>query len=91
MARRAPDASAGPAVRALVVDDEPSAREVVLTLLAEFPGVRVVGEATNGREAVELVRRLENPRLVADPPPYRPSPVLRGPLHLPVEIDGVRD
>jgi cytochrome P450 len=38
---------------------------------------------------VELVRRLGNPRLAADPPPYRPSPVLRGPIHLPVEIDGV--
>ncbi|MDX3074067.1 cytochrome P450 [Streptomyces sp. MI02-7b] len=33
----------------------------------------------------ELVRRLERPRLVADPPPYRPSPVLRGPLHLDIE------
>ncbi len=37
----------------------------------------------------ELARRLENPRLVADPPPYRPNPVLRGPLHLPVDIDGI--
>jgi cytochrome P450 len=37
----------------------------------------------------ELARRLKNPRLVADPPPYRPNPVLRGPLHLLVEIDGV--
>ncbi len=36
-----------------------------------------------------LARRLVNPRLVEDPPPYRPSPVLRGPIHLPVEIDGV--
>ncbi|GHA72220.1 MULTISPECIES: cytochrome P450 [Streptomyces] len=33
----------------------------------------------------ELVRRLVRPRLVADPPPYRPSPVLRGPIHLDVE------
>ena len=37
----------------------------------------------------ELARRLENPRLVADPPPYRPNPVLRGPLHLPVRFDGM--
>jgi cytochrome P450 len=37
----------------------------------------------------ELARRLENPRLAADPPPYRPNPVLRGPLHLPVEFDHV--
>lgn len=33
----------------------------------------------------ELVRRLDRPRLVADPPPYRHSPVLRGPIHLHVE------
>jgi cytochrome P450 len=37
----------------------------------------------------ELARRLVNPRLVADPPPYRPSPVLRGPRHLQVEYDTV--
>jgi cytochrome P450 len=33
----------------------------------------------------ELVRRLDRPRLVADPPPYRRSPVLRGPVHLHIE------
>jgi cytochrome P450 len=38
----------------------------------------------------ELVRRLEQPRLVVDPPPYRPSPLLRGPEHLLIEVDGVR-
>ncbi|MFJ3662371.1 cytochrome P450 [Streptomyces sp. NPDC090119] len=38
----------------------------------------------------ELARRLENPRLVADPPPYRPNAVLRGPRHLPLAIDGLR-
>ncbi|WP_426513598.1 cytochrome P450 [Dactylosporangium sp. McL0621] len=38
----------------------------------------------------ELARRLEHPRLLADPPPYRPNPVLRGPRHLPVALDGVR-
>uniref|UniRef100_UPI0010419198 cytochrome P450 n=1 Tax=Candidatus Protofrankia californiensis TaxID=1839754 RepID=UPI0010419198 len=37
----------------------------------------------------ELARRLKNPRLVADPPPYRPNPTLRGPRHLLVEFDGV--
>ncbi|MER6682711.1 cytochrome P450 [Streptomyces olivaceoviridis] len=36
----------------------------------------------------ELVRRLHRPRLVADPPPYRPSPILRGPIHLDVEQGG---
>ncbi|MFF2957962.1 cytochrome P450 [Streptomyces sp. NPDC057963] len=33
----------------------------------------------------ELVRRLTRPRLVADPPPYRRSPILRGPIHLHIE------
>jgi cytochrome P450 len=38
----------------------------------------------------ELARRLDNPRLATDPPPYRPNSVLRGPRHLLVDIDGVR-
>ncbi|MGW7406187.1 cytochrome P450 [Streptomyces sp. NPDC054833] len=33
----------------------------------------------------ELARRLYGPSLVADPPPYRRSPVLRGPIHLHIE------
>ncbi|MEU9126434.1 cytochrome P450 [Streptomyces sp. NPDC048506] len=33
----------------------------------------------------ELVRRLDRPSLVADPPPYRRSPILRGPIHLHIE------
>jgi cytochrome P450 len=36
-----------------------------------------------------LAHRLENPRLVADPPSDRASPGPRGPRHLPVGIDGV--
>jgi cytochrome P450 len=38
----------------------------------------------------ELVRRLVNPRLVADPPEYRPSPILRGPRHLLIEVDDIK-
>jgi cytochrome P450 len=38
----------------------------------------------------ELAQRLDNPRLLADPPPYRLSAILRGPRHLPVGYDGVR-
>ena len=37
-----------------------------------------------------LARRLDNPRLLDDPPPYRPSPILRGPRHLGVQVDGIR-
>jgi cytochrome P450 len=35
----------------------------------------------------ELLRRLAQPRLVADPPPYRPSPLLRGPERLLIEVE----
>ncbi|MEU2713102.1 cytochrome P450 [Streptomyces sp. NPDC007205] len=38
----------------------------------------------------ELARRLENPRLVEDPPPYRRNAVLRGPRHLNIAFDGLR-
>ena len=38
-----------------------------------------------------LASRLDNPRLVEDPPPYRPSPVLRGPIHLPVAYNTRRN
>lgn len=37
-----------------------------------------------------LASRLDNPRLVEDPPPYQPSPVLRGPRHLRVAYDARR-
>ncbi|MFD6996000.1 cytochrome P450 [Streptomyces mirabilis] len=39
----------------------------------------------------EFVRRVENPRLVEDPPPYRHNQIFRGPRHLLVDIDGIRD
>jgi cytochrome P450 len=38
----------------------------------------------------ELLRRLMQPRLVADPPPYRTSPLLRGPAHLFIDVEGMR-
>jgi cytochrome P450 len=39
----------------------------------------------------EFVRRAQNPRLVVDPPPYRRNQIFRGPRHVMVDIDGVRD
>jgi cytochrome P450 len=38
----------------------------------------------------ELVSRLKGPRLLQDPPPYRRSPILRGPRHLPLAIAGIK-
>ena len=39
----------------------------------------------------EFVRRVKNPRLVVDPPPYRHNQIFRGPRHVMVDIDGVSD
>lgn len=47
-----------PALRALVVDDEPLGRERLRTLLADDPEVEIVGECADGRGAVEAVRDL---------------------------------
>ena len=37
-----------------------------------------------------FLRRVENPRLVEDPPPYRISQVFRGPRHVFVDFDEIR-
>jgi Cytochrome P450 len=38
----------------------------------------------------ELTRRLADPRLLQDPPPYRVNPILRGPRYLPLGIEAIR-
>lgn len=52
--------------RALVVDDEPAAREAVVALLADFPAIEVAGEAASGDEAVAAARRLRPDLLFLD-------------------------
>ncbi len=42
-------------MKALVVDDEPLARERLRALLGDIEGIEVVGESGNGREAIEAV------------------------------------
>ncbi len=50
-------------IRVLVVDDHPVVRRGIKSLLAEEEGIDVVGEAVNGREAVEQVETL-NPDVI---------------------------
>jgi len=52
--------------RAVVADDEPVAREAVVTLLAEQPALELVGEAGSGDEAVAVVRRAKPDLLFLD-------------------------
>jgi two-component system, LytTR family, response regulator len=50
-------------LRALIVDDEPLARERISTLLARHPDVEIAGECATGRKAVATIRK-ERPDLV---------------------------
>ncbi len=50
-------------VRALIVDDEPLAREGIRMRLKQSPDIEVIGECGNGREAAEAILR-EVPDLV---------------------------
>ncbi|MFE4518702.1 response regulator [Kitasatospora sp. NPDC056783] len=47
------------ALRVIVVDDHTVMRAGVVALLASEPGIDIVGEAGDGRAAVELVERLD--------------------------------
>ncbi|GIF71755.1 response regulator transcription factor [Asanoa siamensis] len=45
-------------IRVVLVDDHPVVRDGLRGMLADEPGIEVVGEATNGTEAVVAARRL---------------------------------
>jgi len=54
------------AVRILLVDDHPIVRQGLRTLLEGRPGWEVVGEASDGLEALEKVERLQPDVVVID-------------------------
>lgn len=62
-------------IRVLVAEDSATARALLVSLLSAEPDVRVVGEATTGREAVELAVRLAPDLITMD-------------VHMP-EMDGL--
>jgi two-component system LytT family response regulator len=44
-------------IRALIVDDEAPARELIATLIRDEPDLEVVGQCSNGRDAVAAIKR----------------------------------
>ena len=58
--------SEAPSVRAVIADDEPTAREAIRTLLADVPEVDLVAEAENGIEAVRAIRKEQPDLLLLD-------------------------
>src|SRR5688572_8126661 len=55
----APRSQANPPIRVMVADDHAVLRQSLRYLLEAQPGIEVVGEASNGREAVELAEKLQ--------------------------------
>ncbi|MBM3132180.1 MAG: response regulator transcription factor [Chloroflexi bacterium] len=55
-----------PPIRVLVVDDHSIVRQGVHALLSMAPDLEVIGEATNGREAIEMVAKLAPDVVIMD-------------------------
>ncbi|KXS31154.1 MAG: Chemotaxis response regulator protein-glutamate methylesterase [Candidatus Gallionella acididurans] len=62
-------------IKVMVVEDSPVVREFLVYILGSDPGIRVVGTANNGEEALEAVKR------------YRPD-VITMDIHMP-KMDGL--
>ncbi|HEY4359602.1 MAG TPA: LytTR family DNA-binding domain-containing protein [Bryobacteraceae bacterium] len=45
-------------IKTLIVDDEPIARQLLREELQSFPGIAIVGEAENGRQALAQIKEL---------------------------------
>lgn len=55
-----------PPKRVFIVDDQPSALKGLKAILAFYPGIRILGEAENGRDAVELIAQQQPDVVVMD-------------------------
>ncbi|MFJ6380603.1 response regulator [Kitasatospora sp. NPDC092039] len=72
-------------IRVLLADDEPMIRAGLRAVLATDPGIEIVAEAGDGREAVELVRR-HRPDVAVLDIRMRPQP---GGREVPPGTDGI--
>ena len=50
----------------VIVDDEPLARKLLLSLLGKMPEIEILGECKNGREALQVVQNVSPDLLILD-------------------------
>ena len=62
--------AARPAIRVLLVDDQTLVRQGVRSLLALAEGIEVIAEASDGRQAVELIPQIRPDVVVVMNPIY---------------------
>ena len=60
------DAAERAPLRVLVVDDEPLAREKIRGMAASDPEIRIIGECSNGAEAIEAIQNLRPDLILLD-------------------------
>src|SRR5690349_18308621 len=53
-------------IRTIIVDDEDLARQVIREMLSRHPEIEIVGECTNGFDAVKMVSELQPDLLFLD-------------------------
>jgi two-component system LytT family response regulator len=56
----------GRRIRTLIADDQPVEREVMRRMLKNEPDIEIIGAATNGREAVDAIKRLKPDLVLLD-------------------------
>lgn len=61
-----PSGRSGSGIRTLLVDDNEPFREFVRTSLSTRPDIRIVGEASNGLDAVQMAEELRPALIVLD-------------------------
>jgi len=52
--------------RVLLVDDSKEVRQRLITLLAEYPTIRILGQASNGEEAMDVLDDQEPDAVILD-------------------------
>ncbi|MDD5095588.1 MAG: response regulator transcription factor [Dehalococcoidia bacterium] len=67
----------------VIADDNPSVRQGVISLLKKEPDLQIIGEASNGEKAIQLVKKLSPDVLIVDlvMPDINGLVVIRGIAH----------